>query len=247
MKHGKRNRLLREVERAPRNVRSRLMRLFRGRSVLLWLSLAAVLATGTTVALFIFERSHQWAHDWLPNLAVELVGIFVAVGIFDALRERQRENELKPLRARSYGLVLRDLDLIGLNSTSYLERFVDPSRQPMPQNPIEAVRAIDAAYVANEVPTHVRGSWVDGLKQAAKRLDETCEIYQPFWPPRVVDPLYALVAQLEATARGIGVVIGSTETFGNYKPLGPAYEAAYRVIKTESAKLSRPSQQPTRR
>jgi hypothetical protein len=216
------------------------MSFVRGRSVLLWLSLAAALATASTVVLFIFERSHGWAHDWLPNLAAEWTGIVIAVGIFDAIRERQRENELKPLRARCYTLVKRDLDLIADNASSYLERFLDEPMGPAaPSDPIQAVRAIDDAYMSGGVRFEsTRGSWWKMLTHTADRLDKTCEIYQPFLPPQVIVPLYAFVEHLESAARDFAFLVDSPTAVGNYRRLAATYEPAYQAITNGLAKSS---------
>jgi hypothetical protein len=197
-----------------------------------WLVLVLGLLAAVTLILWVVERRHAWANNWLPNLFAEWTGILVAVVIVNWLLEREREKQLRPFRAHCYRTILGDLDHIGLNASSYLERFAvaGPGFEPT-KDPVEAVRRMDAAFARDAVPDpNTRRSWVEMLRSTAARMDETYLRYQPFIPPPVVGSLFVLLSKMRMSAMGLEMVIASAETAGNYVPLGAAFGPAHAAV-----------------
>lgn len=210
----------------------------RPRGILLWLSLVLLALTTATVTLWVFERGQPWADNWLPNFIAEWTGIFVAVAIVDRLREREREAQVRPLRAHCYREILHYLDNIGLNASTYLENFVAAGvGLRTTDDPAEAVHLMDVAFARDAVPDpNSRRCWVEMLQLRAVEIDEICKRNQAFIPTAVIVPVLALVNEMRTCAAGFSELSSWAPT--RYEPIGVTFQPAHAAV---TAALSRDS------
>ena len=192
-----------------------------------------------TLILWLVERGHAWANNWLPNFVAEWTGILLAVAIVDWWRQREREAQFRPLRALCYGELLRFMDNVGLSANTYLERFVvvGPGLEPT-DDWAEAVRRIDVALPRGAVTDpNTRLNWWELLRARSGELYEVCERHMPFLPESVVVPVLELVNAMRACAMS-ATSVHTVWRPESYVPIGDTFARAHAAVTAAAGERS---------
>jgi hypothetical protein len=195
--------------------------------------------TVVTLILWLVERGHAWANNWLPNFVAEWTGILLVVVILERWRNREREAQFRPLRTYCYGELLRFLDNVGQTASSYLERFVTagPGLEPT-DDWAEAVRRMDVALPGGAVTDpNVRLNWWELLRDRSGELFEVCERHTPFLPESVVVPVLELVNAMRACALA-ATSVQMVWPPDYYVPIGDAFARAHAAVTAAAGERS---------